>query len=86
MPTVLDESALGLPTIYVSAGRRGLQLELAAADLVALTDARTAPLQTPLTTVVTSNAPWDTQGVTVALLNCYRSQQTSDLRGLVELV
>ncbi|MGC4755188.1 Cys-tRNA(Pro) deacylase [Micromonospora trifolii] len=46
LPTVLDESALDLPTIYVSAGRRGLQLELAAADLVALTDARTAPLQT----------------------------------------
>ncbi|MCF0097164.1 Cys-tRNA(Pro) deacylase [Micromonospora sp. MH99] len=46
LPTVLDESALDLPTIYVSAGRRGLQLELAAADLVALTEARTAPLQT----------------------------------------
>ncbi|MEU1239515.1 Cys-tRNA(Pro) deacylase [Micromonospora parva] len=45
LPTVLDESALQLPTIYVSAGRRGLQLELAAADLVALTDARTAVLQ-----------------------------------------
>ncbi|MET8465472.1 YbaK/EbsC family protein, partial [Micromonospora zamorensis] len=46
LPTVLDDSALAFPTIYVSAGRRGLQLELAAADLVALTDARTAPLQT----------------------------------------
>ncbi|MGV9215750.1 Cys-tRNA(Pro) deacylase [Micromonospora sp. RB23] len=45
LPTVLDDSALDLPTIYVSAGRRGLQLELAAADLVALTAARTAPLQ-----------------------------------------
>ena len=45
LPTVLDESALDLPTIYVSAGRRGLQLELAAADLVALTEARTAALQ-----------------------------------------
>ncbi|MET8547952.1 Cys-tRNA(Pro) deacylase [Micromonospora zamorensis] len=46
LPTVLDDSALEFPTIYISAGRRGLQLELAAADLVALTDARTAPLQT----------------------------------------
>ncbi|WP_410811941.1 Cys-tRNA(Pro) deacylase [Micromonospora sp. 067-2] len=45
LPTVLDDSALDLPTIFVSAGRRGLQLELAAADLVALTDARTAPLR-----------------------------------------
>lgn len=45
LPTVLDDSALDLPTIYVSAGRRGLQLELAAADLVALTEAGTAPLQ-----------------------------------------
>ncbi|TNH30440.1 Cys-tRNA(Pro) deacylase [Micromonospora orduensis] len=45
LPTVLDDSALDLPTIYVSAGRRGLQLELSAADLVALTAARTAPLQ-----------------------------------------
>ncbi|GAB3953426.1 hypothetical protein GCM10027614_58830 [Micromonospora vulcania] len=45
LPTVLDDSALDLPTIYVSAGRRGLQLELTAADLVVLTDARTAALQ-----------------------------------------
>ncbi|MEU4676634.1 Cys-tRNA(Pro) deacylase [Micromonospora sp. NPDC023737] len=44
LPTVLDSSALGFPTIYVSAGRRGLQLQLTPADLVALTEARTAPL------------------------------------------
>lgn len=43
-PTVLDESALGFDTIYVSAGRRGLDLELAPSDLIALTSARTAPL------------------------------------------
>ena len=42
LPTVLDESALPHETIYVSAGRRGLQLELAPQDLVALTNARTA--------------------------------------------
>lgn len=37
MPTVLDSSATGFPTIHVSAGRRGLEIELAPADLVALT-------------------------------------------------
>jgi Cys-tRNA(Pro)/Cys-tRNA(Cys) deacylase len=42
LPTVVDESALGHETIFVSAGRRGLELELAAGDLVALTDARVA--------------------------------------------
>lgn len=42
LPTVLDESALHHQTIYVSAGRRGLQLELSPQDLVALTNARTA--------------------------------------------
>jgi Cys-tRNA(Pro)/Cys-tRNA(Cys) deacylase len=41
---VLDSSALDFPTIYVSAGRRGLQLQLAPADLLAVTDAATAPL------------------------------------------
>ncbi|SIQ10738.1 Cys-tRNA(Pro) deacylase [Micromonospora avicenniae] len=44
LPTVLDSSALDFPTIYVSAGRRGLQLQLTPADLLALTEARTAPL------------------------------------------
>ncbi|MDH6460971.1 Cys-tRNA(Pro)/Cys-tRNA(Cys) deacylase [Micromonospora sp. A200] len=44
LPTVLDSSALAYDTIYVSAGRRGLQLQLAPADLVALTDATTAAL------------------------------------------
>jgi Cys-tRNA(Pro)/Cys-tRNA(Cys) deacylase len=42
--TVVDASALGHPTVYVSAGRRGLQVELAAADLVRLTGAATAPI------------------------------------------
>ncbi|MBM0257655.1 Cys-tRNA(Pro) deacylase [Micromonospora sp. 4G55] len=44
LPTVLDSSALAYDTVYVSAGRRGLQLQLAPADLVALTDATTAAL------------------------------------------
>jgi Cys-tRNA(Pro)/Cys-tRNA(Cys) deacylase len=42
--TVLDDSALGHPTVYVSAGRRGLEVELAPADLIALTKARTAAI------------------------------------------
>ena len=44
LPTLLDESALEHETIFVSAGRRGLELELAPADLVRLTDAATARL------------------------------------------
>ncbi|KJS54465.1 transcriptional regulator [Streptomyces rubellomurinus subsp. indigoferus] len=42
--TVVDASALGHPTVYVSAGRRGLEVELSPADLVALTNADTAPI------------------------------------------
>ena len=42
LPAILDESALAHETIYVSAGRRGLELELAPADLVRLTGARVA--------------------------------------------
>ncbi len=39
--TVLDESALDHDTVYVSAGRRGLDLEIAPADLAAITEAIT---------------------------------------------
>jgi Cys-tRNA(Pro)/Cys-tRNA(Cys) deacylase len=39
--TVLDASALDHDTIFVSAGRRGLDLEVAPADLVAITGAIT---------------------------------------------
>ena len=42
--TVIDESALTHPTVYVSGGRRGLEIELAPADLVALTAATVAAL------------------------------------------
>ncbi|GAA3028790.1 Cys-tRNA(Pro) deacylase [Kitasatospora albolonga] len=42
LPTVVDASALEHPTVYVSAGRRGLEVELAPADLVALTRAGVA--------------------------------------------
>jgi Cys-tRNA(Pro)/Cys-tRNA(Cys) deacylase len=44
LPTVVDETALGFDTVMVSAGRRGLQVELAPGDLVRLTRARTAPI------------------------------------------
>jgi Cys-tRNA(Pro)/Cys-tRNA(Cys) deacylase len=42
LPTVLDDSALAFTTIFVSGGRRGLELELAPADLLALTAGRAA--------------------------------------------
>jgi Cys-tRNA(Pro)/Cys-tRNA(Cys) deacylase len=42
--TVLDASASVHPTICVSAGRRGLEVELAPADLAALTSAVLAPI------------------------------------------
>jgi Cys-tRNA(Pro)/Cys-tRNA(Cys) deacylase len=44
LPTVVDSSALGWETILVSAGRRGLQIELAPQDLVALTEATVSSL------------------------------------------
>ncbi|MEV7962622.1 Cys-tRNA(Pro) deacylase [Oerskovia paurometabola] len=42
--TVVDESALGFDAVYVSGGRRGLDVGLAPADLVSLTGAVTAPI------------------------------------------
>jgi len=43
-PTVVDDSALGYDTVFVSGGRRGLDLELAPADLVRVTGATVAPI------------------------------------------
>lgn len=42
--TLIDASAESLPTLFVSAGRRGLQLELAPGDLCALTRGRFASI------------------------------------------
>ena len=45
-PTVLDASASELPMIYVSGGRRGLDVGLAPADLITLTAATYARIAT----------------------------------------
>lgn len=46
LTTVIDGSAEPLDTIYVSAGRRGLEIELSPADLSALTRGKFAPIGT----------------------------------------
>ncbi|MDY2777090.1 MAG: Cys-tRNA(Pro) deacylase [Collinsella sp.] len=43
-PTLIDDSCLEFDTIYISGGRRGIQLSLAPADLVAFTGARLASI------------------------------------------
>jgi len=44
LPTVLDASAQRYAEMYVSAGRRGLQLSITPVDLAAVTGARFAPI------------------------------------------
>lgn len=44
LPTVIDSSAEGLSTMYVSGGKRGLQIGLSPADLAAVTKATLAPI------------------------------------------
>jgi Cys-tRNA(Pro)/Cys-tRNA(Cys) deacylase len=44
LPVVVDASAASFPTIHVSAGRRGLEIELSAADLVKVTRGTLAPV------------------------------------------
>jgi len=46
LPVVVDSSAGSFERIYVSAGKRGLQLELAPADLIAVAGATTAAIAT----------------------------------------
>src|SRR3954449_1474296 len=46
LPTVVDSSALALDRMFISAGRRGLQVAVAPADLIRLTDAVTAAIRT----------------------------------------
>ena len=44
LTTVVDESALAWPTIYVSGGKRGLDIGLTPQDLVDLHEAKVAPI------------------------------------------
>ena len=44
LPTVVDESAELFDVVYVSGGRRGLDLGLSPADLVRVTDATIADI------------------------------------------
>jgi Cys-tRNA(Pro)/Cys-tRNA(Cys) deacylase len=46
LPVVVDASADGFETVYVSAGKRGLQVELRPDDLVRATGGRLAPIAT----------------------------------------
>jgi Cys-tRNA(Pro)/Cys-tRNA(Cys) deacylase len=48
LPIVVDASAGQWPTVYVSAGKRGLQVEVAPKDLVELTSAAVADIGTSL--------------------------------------
>ncbi|QGK71271.1 Cys-tRNA(Pro) deacylase [Allosaccharopolyspora coralli] len=44
LPLVLDDSAMTFDTVFCSAGRRGLEIELAPGDLVRLAAATVAPI------------------------------------------
>ncbi len=47
LPVVVDASARALPTIFCSAGRRGLEIEIAPADLVKAAGAIVAAIAVP---------------------------------------
>ena len=46
LPTVVDETAELWPVMFCSAGKRGLEIELSPADLIAVTDAVVADITT----------------------------------------
>jgi Cys-tRNA(Pro)/Cys-tRNA(Cys) deacylase len=50
LPTVVDASAFDAESVFVSGGQRGLDIELAPADLVDLTSATTAAIARPART------------------------------------
>lgn len=45
LPTVVDESATGWPSVLFSGGRRGLEIQVDPAELVRLTDATVADIR-----------------------------------------
>jgi Cys-tRNA(Pro)/Cys-tRNA(Cys) deacylase len=47
LPVVVDASVAGFATVFCSAGRRGLQIELAPADLIRAAGATVAPIARP---------------------------------------
>lgn len=47
LPVVVDAAALEFPTIFCSAGRRGLEIELAPGDLVRVANAVVARISQP---------------------------------------
>jgi Cys-tRNA(Pro)/Cys-tRNA(Cys) deacylase len=48
LPVVIDSSALEFPTVFCSGGRRGLEIELAPADLVRAVGARVSAIAQPV--------------------------------------
>jgi Cys-tRNA(Pro)/Cys-tRNA(Cys) deacylase len=47
LPVIVDASALTFSTVYVSAGKRGLQVEIAPEDLIRLASATVAAVTVP---------------------------------------
>jgi Cys-tRNA(Pro)/Cys-tRNA(Cys) deacylase len=47
LPLVLDATATGFGTVFVSGGRRGFDIEVAPADLISATDGRVAAIGVP---------------------------------------
>ena len=47
LPVVIDATALAFTTIFCSGGRRGLEIEIAPADLVRAANAVVAPIAQP---------------------------------------
>ncbi len=46
LPTAIDESSQLFDTVFVSGGRRGLDIEISAADLISVLSAAVAPIST----------------------------------------
>ena len=44
LPVVIDDAVLSLPRVYLSAGQRGVAIEIASADLISGLDALVAPI------------------------------------------